>query len=183
MRAFHRRAGCKVGATVSDRYHRYQRLYRIVCLGVEWRRNSRIRLRRCNLKRFVDLGMRLPELLVGCTEMRVKEVGHVRVVTRPPQQVNAVTLARRRAALDELRRFHLHDLGVDAQVLTQLGLDVRRHITRCGQVAAGHIAIVNRRIEAIGESGIRQHLLGCHRIEVVPRLALATAGDRTRSEV
>ena len=85
--------------------------------------------------------------------------------------------------VDELARLHDDDLGLDAEIVAQLGLELDRDEARLGQIAAEHVAKEDLGLEAVRMTGLGQERLRLGEIEVVPRLAFAAVVDRARREV
>ena len=167
---------------MDDGHHGHQRLDGGVGLCVHRLRLLHVGDGRSLFQHTVDLRMDVAVLRVLGAEVEVQEVGDVRVVRAPAQEVEAVEAAVG-GLVDELARFHHHHFGVDAQVVAQLGLELDCYDARLRQVAAEHVAKVDLGLEAVGVAGLGQQ--GARRlgIEVVPGLALAAVGDRARGEV
>ena len=83
----------------------------------------------------------------------------------------------------ERARFHDNDLGVDIQVLQQLGLDVLSNDVGVGQVAADNVTVGDRRLEAIRKAGLGQEGACGFGVKLVPLVAGAAVGDGARGEM
>ena len=113
--------------------------------------------------------------------MVVEEVRDIGVVSAPAEQEQPCQ--RTGVGVTDERTRHLlvkRDADVDR---SQLRLEVRRDVDRERQVAAGHVAIGQSRVDAGAASGVVDHLLCRLDVRVRPIVACAGECDRARGEV
>ena len=115
-------------------------------------------------------------------EVVVEEVGDVRIVGAPTEDVDAVELAGV-GVVDERAGLLDLDRGIDAEVVLELGLEVLGDDVLVVHVAARDVAVLDLGLEPVREAGLGQQGLGGRRVEVVPRVAGAAVRDGARREV
>ena len=167
---------------VYDGDHRDEVLDGIVRLRIQRCGSNRIRRLRRHRKRLVVGRILITELRVELAEVEVEEVGDVRVVTRPPQQVDAVE-ASIRGLIDKGTRLHDNDCSVDVQVLLELSGQIDRHRSGLRQVSTEDIPVEDGCGEPVREPFVGEQLLSRYRVIVVPRIAFTTVRHRARGEV
>ena len=163
-------------------HHRYQVLDGVVGLLVERGRCCHVGDGLRLIQDLVDGGVWLAVLRVGFAEVEVQEVGDVGIVSTPAQQVEAIEATVGRL-IDELTGLHHDDVGRNAEVLFQLGLELNCHKAGLGQIAAEHVPVVDGGLEPIWVPSVGQHLSRGLRIELIPLVALTGVSDRARREV